>query len=217
MLRIAGVVSEEFEWLLSKLSELSIVVHTSGVTHEGTRIGRLGRDPASFRVTERIAVPCVMTAPVARVFTEPDVAMEGRPGPVDYATDEVVLQRVDVDVIDTAFQVLVVATGMLVEPSLPDPAFLPPPPTGPEGPLHAARFQPDPRETRLDQAPASGIVGVTRWSLPDRVEVVGQQDNGRDAKRALRPDRSNRGSKRSPPLLRREDAAPVMGHDGEEV
>ncbi len=81
--------------------------------------------------------------------------MEGGPGPVDHAVDEVMLEGIDVDVIDTPFQVVLVSTSVLKKPSLPDCSFLLLLPARPHEGFLAAPFRPGSREVGLDQTPSS--------------------------------------------------------------
>lgn len=124
-------------------------------------------------MSELVAIPFAAAGPVARVLAEPYVAMEGGPGPIEHAADQVVLHGIHVDVVNTPLQVVFIPAGVLVEPSLPDPTFGFPVSALSDESLVAARLGPEPCEAGFDQTPAAGIIRITRWQFPHRVEMVG--------------------------------------------
>ena len=101
--------------------------------------------------------------------------------PVAGAGDEAVADRVEVDIVNMALQVALVADRVLPVFRLEDPAPAVAA-TAPGGsPLLAGGREPIPREAGLDLAPPTGVVSIAGRKGPDGVEVVGQQDDRRGA------------------------------------
>jgi len=93
------------------------------------------------------------------------------------------LARVVVDVVHVPGEVGIVADAVLPEAALPDaalPAFLT---AGREG---LFRHQ-GAGEVRLDQAPAQPVAGITRRQGTERMQVVGQHDDGVDPPGGISP------------------------------
>jgi len=76
-----------------------------------------------FEVLELVAVPVSGVAPGGWVFALFDETVEGGPGPVDHAVDEFVLEWVDVDIVNAAFEVLIIFASVFMKAALPDVGF----------------------------------------------------------------------------------------------
>src|SRR5215218_4838445 len=96
--------------------------------------------------------------------------------PIAHARDEAVLQRVDVTIFDVARIVGLTADEMLPEPPLPDAALVAGDANGVE-PLILRQCSCEPA---LDQAPARGEIVIAGWQRPDRMQMIGQHDEGVD-------------------------------------
>ena len=94
---------------------------------------------------------------------------------------------VDMSVIDTAFQIGFIATGVLEKPSLPNSVFPLHFPTGRNSLLNSAALDPGCGEFGFDPLPTGRIIRVAVRQCPDRMQVIRQQDKRRDLKRQLLP------------------------------
>lgn len=94
--------------------------------------------------------------------------------------DQTVLDRVEMDVIEMAGEIPLVADCVLPIAALPDTAF------AAAGHSRRSRFDGRQRlgERDLDRAPAAGEVGVAFWQAPQAMHVVGEHDPGIDTKRS---------------------------------
>src|SRR5687768_8354017 len=61
-----------------------------------------------------------VSSPVPRQQSCPHIAMKRRIRPVSYARYELVLDRVEMDVVDVPFEISIVTNGVLPEPPLPE-------------------------------------------------------------------------------------------------
>jgi len=82
------------------------------------------RNPGS---TPPLAEACIANrgsaGPVKRQQSLPHIAVKGGIRPVDHARNQTMLERIDMNVVDMAGEVAVVADGVLPEPSLPQAVF----------------------------------------------------------------------------------------------
>ena len=85
-------------------------------------------------------------------------------GPILHATDEAVLDRIDVAIFHMTRVIGVVPDQVLPKPSLPDAAFAPRLAHPGEPLILRQRF----REPHLDQPPARGEIRILRRQRPDR-------------------------------------------------
>jgi len=112
-----------------------------------------------------------VTAQAARIFrkySRAHIAMKRGIRPVAHARDEAVLERADVAIFDVAGVVGLVTDQMLPEPALPDAAFVPRRTDNAQPLIRWECFG----KSRLDQPPADRKIGIVRWQLPDRVEMI---------------------------------------------
>ncbi len=141
---------------------------------------------------EFVPVPIGSVAPVQGVFAFPDESVKRRPRPITNPLDQAVLEGIDVDVVDAAFEVGFVAAGVFEESSLPNtvlPFLLPAERRG----LHwTASLQPSAGESRFDQFPTRRVIGVARWQSPNGVQVVRQKGECNDLKWILAADSGER-------------------------
>jgi hypothetical protein len=87
------------------------------------------------------------------------------------------------DIIHAALEVIFVAACVFVKPALPNPSF-PLSLTARGNEAFCTNGIPPPScKRRFDQPPACGIVRITAWQFPDRMQVIGQQYDGDDFKR----------------------------------
>ncbi len=91
-------------------------------------------------------------------------------------------QRINMDVVHAAFQVVFVAACMFIKPSLPDSAFAIFLTTPGFNPFRSTCFTPAACELRLDQTPSSRIVRVSIGEFQHGVKVIREQNNSRDSK-----------------------------------
>jgi hypothetical protein len=107
-----------------------------------------------------------VAAPVCGKRPTLDIAMKAAMRPVDNTRDMSVLDRIEMDIVDMALQIGIIANGVLPIATLPDAL------------LSLARLacgsrQGDKasREAALDQAPAGGKISISFRQCPNRVNV----------------------------------------------
>jgi hypothetical protein len=102
--------------------------------------------------------------------------------PIAYPGNKTVLDRVVMDIIHVRPQIIFIAHGMFPKSPLPHVIFT-------LGILfdRRARLLQSPRETGFDQAPAVRIICVARRQRPNAMQVLRQDNNGVDVKRACAP------------------------------
>ena len=92
------------------------------------------------------------------------------------------LERIYMDVVHAAFQVVFVAACVFIKPSLPDSAFALFLATPGFNLFRSTCFTPVACELRLDQTPSSRIIRVSIGEIQHSVKVIGEQNNSRDPK-----------------------------------
>ncbi len=130
--------------------------------------------------------------------------------PVDNTRDMSVLDRIEMDIVDIALQIGIIANGVLPIATLPDAL------------LSLARLAcgsrqggKAAREAALDQAPAGGKISVSFRQCPNRVNVIGQDADRDGFEWAALLDGSIDNSQ-SINLVHQQPARPVGENDGEE-
>src|SRR5262249_27889734 len=111
-----------------------------------------------------------IAAPIERQKFARDVAMKGAIRPVASARDEPVLYRIEVNVVDMARKIGLVADCVL--PIAPLPYSLFPLSAFARAPVRIGRQTAG--EVVLDQAPAAGKIRIVYGQRPDGVQVIGQ-------------------------------------------
>src|SRR5262245_19452100 len=102
--------------------------------------------------------------------------MERGMRPIVYAADEAVLERIVPAILDVARVVGFVADKVLPEAALPDAAFI----ARDADSAAPLRLRQCLREAALDQSPARREVAIARRQGPDRMQMIGQYDEGID-------------------------------------
>ncbi len=98
--------------------------------------------------------------------------------PIGRRSRQSVLDRIEMHVIGTAFEIAVVANGVLAKPPLPKRIF-----TTMISQNLDARGENASRETPLDPTPPVGKIRVIRRQCQNCMQVVGENDDGVDNKR----------------------------------
>src|SRR5437867_2483499 len=98
--------------------------------------------------------------------------------PIAHPCDEAVLERIDVTILDVTCIIGLVADQVLPKSALPDAALVARDANGAELFLLRKRS----RETGLDQPPTRREIMIVRRQLPDRMQMVGQHDEGINSK-----------------------------------
>jgi hypothetical protein len=139
----------------------------------------LGRVPAyvflSFRVLELVSVPVRRTAPVFRIFTQFHITMKRRLRPISHRCDQSVFQWIDMDVINTALQILFIPTRVFPETALPQPALTFVITTLCDCSFNVAVASPKAGEDTLNPANASGVIGIPSGNFHDHMEMSGSK------------------------------------------
>ena len=151
-----------------------------------------------------------VAAPVCGKQPTLDIAMKAAMRPVDNTRDMSVLDRIEMDIVDMALQIGIIANGVLPIATLPDTLLsLAHLACGSRQGSKAAR------EAALDQAPAGGKISVSFRQCPNRVNVIGQDADRDGFERAALLDGSIDNSQ-SINLVQQQPARPVGENDGEE-
>src|SRR5260370_8863899 len=95
-------------------------------------------------------------------------------------------------VIKMAAKIALVANGMLPEAALPDPSGPLPDARAGAALLRAAGCEVGARESRLEMRDAERKIRVARWQRQQKVELIGQQDDGLQVQRMERLAAGNR-------------------------
>jgi hypothetical protein len=103
-----------------------------------------------------------------------------------------VFHRVIVNVINVALEIELVLDGMLPKPALPDCALSPPLTRIRSWALDAPQSQISLCELLLDPTPAYRMLSIAMGERPEGVEVVWQENDGRDVERVPLLDNLNR-------------------------
>ena len=69
-------------------------------------------------------MPCVATSPLPGILSKPDEAVKRRPRPIDDLIHRSMFQGIDVNVINTAFDIVIITTGVFIKASLPNRSFI---------------------------------------------------------------------------------------------
>lgn len=93
--------------------------------------------------------------------------------PVAHPRDQAMFERVDIAIFDMAHVISLVADQVLPETALPDAALVAREANGAAPLLLGQRLD----EPGLDQSPACGKIAVARRQLPDRVQMIRQDDD----------------------------------------
>lgn len=125
------------------------------------------------------------------------------------------LEWIDVYVIQTSLDIGFVATGVLVEATLPDPEFSFSSSTRREISLTTAIRNPDLTEPTFEDSPAGRVSNVATRKFPDRVKMIRQQNDPGNFERISATDIANRLTQAGPPQPRRQDGTPFMRYDRE--
>ncbi len=102
------------------------------------------------------------------------------------------LEGIDVDVIDAAFEVGFVTAGVFEESSLPNAVLSFSLPAERRDLYRTAGLQPSAGESRFDQFPTRRVIGVGCRQSPNGVQVVRQQDERCELKWMLAADNTDR-------------------------
>ena len=121
------------------------------------------------------------------------------------------LDRIDMDIIDVTGEIIFITNGVLPITSLPYSAFA----LGGTAFGNPFASRNTARETRFDQPPAHGKVGIAVRLCPDRVKVIGQDNHRVDRKWMVLP-RLPKCCTQSVDVLRQQSQPPVRQIDGEE-
>src|SRR5512135_1338678 len=120
------------------------------------------------------------------------------------------------DVVAESLELILIPEAMFPESPLPDPPSPVAPPRVADRLLRTAFGQPRLRELFLDPRPADRVIGITGWQGPDRVQVLGEEDDGLDPKRpAHSATHDGLPQQRASPGLG-EDLGPPLRDQGEE-
>ena len=125
-----------------------------------------------------------IAAPIDRENPFRDETVEGAMRPLAHPRHEPMFHRVEMDVVHVAFQIGVVADGMLPIATLPQPTF------SLRGfARRAARLLgQSSRETCLQDAPTRRVIGITCWHRPNCMQMVRQNTNRDRLERITRLD-----------------------------
>ena len=159
----------------------------------------------------------INTAPVEVVLTEGYVPVKGRPRPIAHAAHQTMLARVPVNVIDTPLEIVFVAQRVLPISSLPHAAHSVSPTRDRLNSLTATAVQPAFCEFFLDAGPAQRVLLVAWRECPDRVPMVGEQDDGHHPERMLDPNLVNCLSQTTPAEFRGQDGRTAVRSTREEI
>src|SRR5687768_16851566 len=127
------------------------------------------------------------------------------------------LQRVDVQIIQTAIEIRLVPARVLIEPALPNASLAALRSTASHSRTDPAARQPAGREQAFDSPPPGRIVRIAPRHFPDGMDVIGKENDADDLKRSIAANFYDRISKATPADLCREDRPAMMSDDGEEV
>ena len=154
-------------------------------------------------------------APALRIDPRGHPPMKARRFPVAGAADQPVLDRIVVDVIEVRLEIVLVNDRMLPESALPDssPAFV----------LFAcgnslvptAARQKRLRKALLNDTPTRGIIRVPAGQGPDRMQMIGQENDGVDFERPFRLALTEHLSEQRAISRNVKQWPPSVRHDGE--
>jgi hypothetical protein len=145
------------------------------------------RATLTFALAEACAILGGISGPIFRQYPVSHEAMKRRIRPIPHAGHEAVLHRIEVNVVDVAFEIGFVANGVLPEPSLPKRRFS----------ISMAcdccpGFRDGVREPAFDQARSDGEAGIARRQRHNDMHVIGQYYNRVNGEGVLSPRQPNR-------------------------
>src|SRR5437588_1748123 len=108
--------------------------------------------------------------------------------PIAHTPRQSVFDRIEMDVIDMALKIAVVANGVLPKPALPKRELAIWPTLEPE----TRRYQ-FAAEMAFDPPPPAGKICIVRWQCQDGVQVIRKDDDGVDRKWPCPASRAERG------------------------
>lgn len=158
----------------------------------------------------------ITTRPILWVLACMNPTMEARPLPIHRTLNQAVLYRIEMDVVEMAFKIVLFFNRVLPKLRLPNSA-----PTIIFSSLRdftfgPARRKPTLRELGLNPLPTPRVVRVTARHAPNRMKMVRQQHNRANLKRMRSLTFANDISKNRPRICRREDRPTLIGHNGKE-
>ena len=140
-------------------------------TLSGRRVVKAKRAHADFALLSEVATEFAhIAAPIRWQRTARYVPMKGTVRPITNFRHATMLDRIEVNVVDVAFKIGVVAYGVLPVTTLPKSSLTPRFLAG----RTPRKFRQPARKASLDDAPARGVVGVTLWQLPNCMQVIRQ-------------------------------------------
>src|SRR5947209_8482744 len=108
------------ERMVQRIGIRSCRTSSEPLGHTKTRRGRRAHARSFTKLTADITY---VAAPICRQDATLHVGMKTAVRPVGNARNEAVLYRIEMDVVDVPFEILVVANGMLPVAALPNPLF----------------------------------------------------------------------------------------------
>jgi hypothetical protein len=121
------------------------------------------------------------------------------------------------DVIEVLVVVVLTGDGVFPEAALPDAAFLPSNAGRIEGRFSSVLVAPLASELRFDERDAEGIAFVLFGKSPDAMQMIGEEDDGRNLERARALAFFDGGSEAFSSERRGEDVDAIVGDESEEI